>query len=133
MGDDKVKEDKINKEGKELKVPKDEKDNKVKVIKEEKSTKDITEVKEEENDTLSKVKIVETETKSRKEVKEEILASMDEKNNLVEKVVDINKKELTDVANKPVGNLNIESEGKQLEKEVNITKLIDISKEVDEG
>ena len=86
-------------------------------------TKDTTEVKEEENDTPSKVEIVATETKSQGEVKEEILASMDVKNSLVEKAVDKNKEELTDVGNKPVGNVNIESEGKKLEKQGNSTKL----------
>ena len=96
-------------------------------------TKDTTEVKEEENDTPSKVEIVVMETKSLGEVKEEILASMDVKNSLVEKAVDKNKEELTDVGNKPVGNVNIESEGGKVEKEGNIAKLNEISKEVDEG
>ena len=76
-------------------------------------TKDTTEVKEEENDTPSKVEIVATETKSGREVKEEILASMDEESILVEKAVEKNKEELTDVGNKPVGNVNIESEGER--------------------
>ena len=65
-------------------------------------TKDTTEVKEEENDTPLKVEIVATETKSGGEVKEEILASMDVKNSLVEKAIDKNKEELTDGGNKPV-------------------------------
>ena len=96
-------------------------------------TKDTTEVKEEENDAPLKVEIVATETKSRGEVKEEILASINVKNSLVEKAVDKNKEELTDVGNKPVGNVNIESEGKKVEKEGNIAKLNEISKEVDKG
>ena len=70
-------------------------------------TKDTTEVKEEENDTPSKVEIVVMETKSLGEVKEEILASMDVKNSLVEKAVNKNKEELTDVGNKPIENVNI--------------------------
>ena len=57
---------------------------------------------------------------------------MDKKNSLVEKAVDKNKEELTDVGNKPVGNVNIENVGREVEKEGNITKLNDISKEVDE-
>ena len=96
-------------------------------------TKDTTDVKEEENDTPSKVEIVVTETKSQGEVKEEILASMDVKNSLVEKAVDKNKEELTDVINKPIENVNIEIEGKKVEKEGNIAKLNEISKERDEG
>ena len=96
-------------------------------------TKDTTEVKEEDNDTSLKEEVAATETKSWGEVKEEILASMDVKNSLVEKAVDKNKEELTDVGNKPVGNVNIESEGEKVEKEGNIAKLNSISKEVDEG
>ena len=40
---------------------------------------------------------------------------------------------MTEVGNKPVGNVNIESEGEKVEKEGNIAKLNEISKEVDEG